>query len=59
VQVPFHRICVPTDAQFAACMSGDAPIERGAFDSFLGWLQHSAPRGTTVRTVGDVIRSAG
>jgi hypothetical protein len=55
VQVIVHRICVPSDPRFAACMSSEVPIEDSTFAAFLDWLKDSAPDGTTVRTVQEVM----
>jgi peptidoglycan/xylan/chitin deacetylase (PgdA/CDA1 family) len=55
VQVVLHHVCVPGSAEFAACMSGEAPIEASTFGAFLDWLQHGAPDGTKVRTVRQVM----
>jgi hypothetical protein len=32
-----------------------APIDVNTFNAFLDWLQYGAPKGTTVRTVSDVM----
>jgi peptidoglycan/xylan/chitin deacetylase (PgdA/CDA1 family) len=55
VPFAFHRICVEDAPTFAACMSGEAPLDVPTFAAFLDWLQRGAPAGTTVQTVREVM----
>jgi peptidoglycan/xylan/chitin deacetylase (PgdA/CDA1 family) len=50
-----HRVCRTTDPTFANCMTGEAPVDDETFAAFLDWLKHGAPKGTTVRTVKQVL----
>jgi len=55
LQVVFHVICSQKDPRYATCMTGQAPIDLETFDAFLDWLQNSAPDGTSVSTVREVM----
>jgi peptidoglycan/xylan/chitin deacetylase (PgdA/CDA1 family) len=55
LQIAFHAICSNKDPRYATCMSGQAPIDLDTFDAFLEWLQNSAPDGTSVSTVREVM----
>jgi peptidoglycan/xylan/chitin deacetylase (PgdA/CDA1 family) len=55
IQIAFHRLCAPADPRFDDCMATWAPIDVNTFNAFLDWLQYGAPKGTTVRTVSDVM----
>jgi len=55
IQIVLHRVCASTNPQFLQCMSSQSPIDDHAFTAFLDWLQHRAPPGTVVRTVGEVM----
>jgi peptidoglycan/xylan/chitin deacetylase (PgdA/CDA1 family) len=55
LQIAFHAICSQKDPRYATCMTGQAPIDMDTFDAFLDWLQNSAPDGTSVSTVREVM----
>jgi len=55
VQIVLHRVCASTDPLFLQCMSSQSPIDDHTLTAFLDWLQHGAPAGTVVRTVGEVM----
>jgi peptidoglycan/xylan/chitin deacetylase (PgdA/CDA1 family) len=58
LQIAFHAVCSQKDPRYATCMTGQAPIDMEAFDTFLDWLQNSAPDGTSVSTVREVMSAA-
>jgi peptidoglycan/xylan/chitin deacetylase (PgdA/CDA1 family) len=58
LQLQFHRICAPSDPQFATCMSGAAPVDVETFTAFVDWLESDAPDGTSVRTVRQVMTAS-
>lgn len=53
--VAFNQVCSQSDPAFSTCMGTTRPIEDTVLSAFLDWLQTSAPSGTTVRTVRDVM----
>ncbi len=49
VPIVFHRVCEPCDSSLKFAISWST------FEAFLGWLETRASRGTTVRTMDQVI----
>jgi hypothetical protein len=55
VQVVLQRVCASGDPEVAGCVSGESAIDESTFNAFLNWLQRSAPAGTSVQTVRQVM----
>lgn len=51
----FNQVCSQSDPAFSTCMGTVRPIEDTVLSAFLDWLRTSAPPGSTVRTVRDVM----
>jgi len=51
----FHEICSQSAPNFSTCMASYKPIKDTTFNAFLDWLASSAPPGTTVQTMRQVM----
>jgi peptidoglycan/xylan/chitin deacetylase (PgdA/CDA1 family) len=51
----FHEICSESASDYASCAASYKPIKDTTFNSFLDWLEKSAPPATTVKTVRQVM----
>jgi peptidoglycan/xylan/chitin deacetylase (PgdA/CDA1 family) len=58
VQMIFHEICYRSKANFSSCMAGYRVVDSSVLNSFLSWLRTSAPAGTSVKTVKQVMSGA-
>jgi peptidoglycan/xylan/chitin deacetylase (PgdA/CDA1 family) len=54
VPMLFHAVCFPSDASYAACMSGTRPVDVDVLDQFGAWLA-ADPRPITAKTVSDTL----
>jgi peptidoglycan/xylan/chitin deacetylase (PgdA/CDA1 family) len=55
VVLVFHKVCSQSASDYASCMASYKPIKDTTFNSFLDWLQNSAPPATNVKTVRQVM----
>ncbi|MDD7941999.1 polysaccharide deacetylase family protein [Actinomycetospora lutea] len=55
LQIVFHRVCRPSSADYAACMASEGPVDIGVLSDFVAWLATSAPAGTVVTPVAEVV----
>jgi peptidoglycan/xylan/chitin deacetylase (PgdA/CDA1 family) len=55
--IVIHQVCSQAydPGNYSACLADFRPIELDTFNAFLDWLQNSAPPGTSVKTVGQVM----
>jgi hypothetical protein len=55
VVLVFHKVCSESASDYSSCIASYKPIKDTTFNSFLDWLQNSAPPATTVKTVRQVM----
>jgi peptidoglycan/xylan/chitin deacetylase (PgdA/CDA1 family) len=55
VQLIFHEICYPGTGNYSSCMAGYRVVDSNALTQFISWLRTSAPAGTSVKTVKQVM----
>jgi peptidoglycan/xylan/chitin deacetylase (PgdA/CDA1 family) len=55
LQFQFHEVCTQSSPDYASCMSSWGPVKDTTLNTFLDWLRDSAPSGTVVKSVRQVM----